>query len=41
MANVQGIAPLPLARLERKLGELPEDVFDQIRNAIAFAVDLP
>jgi mRNA interferase MazF len=41
VANVQGIASLPLARLERKLGELLGDVFDQIRNAIAFAVDLP
>ena len=40
VANVQGIASLPLARLERKLGELPGDVFDRIRQALAFAVDM-
>ena len=27
VANVQGIASLPVKRLERKLGELPKDVF--------------
>ena len=40
VANVQGIASLPLTRLERKLGELPGETFDQIRQAIAFAVDM-
>ncbi len=40
VANVQGIASLPLTRLERKLGELPRETFDQIRQAIAFAVDM-
>ncbi len=40
VANVQGIASLPLTRLEQKLGELPGEVFDQIRKAIAFAVDM-
>ena len=40
VANVQGIGSLPLTRLERKLGELPAEVFDQIRQAIAFAVDM-
>ena len=40
VANVQGIASLPLVRLERKLGELPGEAFDQIRQAIAFAVDM-
>ena len=40
VANVQGIASLPLSRLERKLGELPGETFDQIRQAIAFAVDM-
>ena len=40
VANVQGIASLPLARLERKLGELPQATFNRIRQAIAFAVDM-
>ena len=40
VANVQGIASLPLARLERKLGELPGDTLNRIRQAIAFAVDM-
>ena len=40
VANVQGIASLPLTRLERKLGEVPGEAFDQIRQAIAFAVDM-
>lgn len=40
VANVQGIASLPLTRLERKIGELPADVLAQIRKAMAFALDL-
>jgi len=40
VANVQGIASLPLTRLERKLGQLPGETLDQIRHAIAFAVDM-
>jgi mRNA interferase MazF len=40
VANVQGIASLPLTRLERKLGELPGDTFDRIRQDLAFAVDM-
>ena len=40
VANVQGIASLPLTRLERKLGELPGDTSDRIRQALAFAVDM-
>ncbi len=38
VANVQGIASLPLTRLERKLGEVPVDVLVRIRAALAFAV---
>jgi mRNA interferase MazF len=38
VANVQGIASLPITRLERKLGEVPTEVLDGIRHAIAFAV---
>jgi len=40
VANVQGIASLPTARLERKLGQLPEDVMEKIREALKFALDL-
>jgi mRNA interferase MazF len=40
VANVQGIASLSLTRLERKLGEVPTDVLDRIREALAFAVGL-
>lgn len=40
VANVQGIASLPIVRLERKLGELTEDTMQQIRAAILFALDI-
>jgi mRNA interferase MazF len=40
VANVQGVASLPVTRLERKLGELPNDVLDKIRQALAFALDI-
>ena len=40
VANVQGIASLPLARLERKLGDLPADVLEEIRSAVMLALDL-
>lgn len=39
-ANVQGIASLPPARLERKLGDLPSQVLDRIRQALAFATGM-
>ena len=40
VANVQGIGSLPLRRLERKIGELPKDVFSQIKRAIALALEI-
>jgi mRNA interferase MazF len=40
IANVQGIASLGEARLERRLGKLPEPVLKEIRAAIAFALEL-
>ena len=40
VANVQGVASLPLVRFERKLGELPSDVLDRIRQALAFATGI-
>ena len=40
IANVQGIASIPAVRLERKLGNIPSSVMDQIRQALRFALDL-
>ena len=40
VANVQGIASLPVTRLERKLGEVPSDLLAQIRKALAFATEM-
>jgi len=40
IANVQGLSSLPTVRLERRLGRLPEPVLAEIREAMAFALDL-
>ena len=40
VANVQGIASVPLVRLERRLGKLPETVVGEILRALRFALDL-
>jgi mRNA interferase MazF len=40
VANVQGLGSLPKARLERKLGALPDDVMGRIKRALAFALGL-
>lgn len=37
-ANVQGIGSIPTVRLERKLGDLPEAVLDEIIAAVLFAI---
>ncbi|HEX5720158.1 MAG TPA: type II toxin-antitoxin system PemK/MazF family toxin [Thermoanaerobaculia bacterium] len=39
-ANVQGISSLPLARLERRLGRLPDSALKEVRAAISFALEL-
>jgi mRNA interferase MazF len=39
-ANVQGIASLPVTRLERRLGDVPPDVLHRIRQALAFATGM-
>jgi mRNA interferase MazF len=39
-ANVQGIASLPVTRLEQRLGELPSGVLERVRKALAFATGL-
>jgi mRNA interferase MazF len=39
VANVQGVASLPVARLERKLGKVSDDVLRNIHQALKFAFD--
>ena len=38
-ANVQGLGSLPKARLERRLGKLPDEVMTKIKRALGFALD--
>lgn len=40
VANVQGLGSIPIVRLERKLGELPNEVMLKIKQALIFALDL-
>ena len=40
IANVQGLASIPVVRLDRKLGKLPVETMNQIKEAIIFALDL-
>ena len=40
VANVQGLGSVPLARFERRLGKLPDDVIKTIKHALTFALDL-
>ena len=40
VANAQGIGSLPKARLERRIGKLPNEVMNEIKRAISFALDL-
>ena len=40
VANVQGIASLSLPRLQRKIGSLSPDTLNEIKKAIAWALDL-
>lgn len=39
IVNVQGIGSIPDVRLEKKIGDLPEKVMEQIREAIRYALD--
>jgi mRNA interferase MazF len=39
-ANVQGRGSLPLGRLERRLGNLPDMVMERLRLALAYALEL-
>jgi mRNA interferase MazF len=40
VANVQGLGSLPTVRLERKIGKLPTNVTERLKDALAFALDL-
>ena len=40
VANVQGLGSLPTVRLERKIGKLPINVMERLKDALAFALDL-
>jgi mRNA interferase MazF len=38
--NVQGIASIPTNRLERKLGRMPDELLEKIKEALRYALDL-
>jgi len=38
VANVQGLGSLPKARLERRLGKLPDEAMTKVKRAPAFAL---
>src|ERR1700752_2142577 len=40
VANVQGLGSLPTVRLERKIGRLSAQVMEQLKGALAFALNL-
>lgn len=40
VANVQGLGSLPTVRLERKTGRLSAQVMEQLKGALALALDL-
>ncbi|HZT28234.1 MAG TPA: type II toxin-antitoxin system PemK/MazF family toxin [Bryobacteraceae bacterium] len=40
VANVQGLGSLPTVRLERKIGKVSAAVMEQLKDALAFALDL-
>lgn len=39
VANVQGIGSIPSVRLQRKIGVVPADILDRIKEALRFALD--
>lgn len=40
VANVQGIGSIPVSRLQRRLGSLPTETLEKIKQALRFALDL-
>ena len=39
VANVQGIGSIPSVRLQRRIGVVPADILDRIKEALRFALD--
>ena len=39
VANVQGIGSIPTVRLQRKIGVVPMDTLERIKEALRFALD--
>ena len=40
VANVQGLGSLPTVRLERRIGRLSADLMEELKHALAFALNL-
>jgi mRNA interferase MazF len=40
VANVQGIGSIPVSRLQRRLGLLPAETLEKIKQAVGFALEL-
>jgi mRNA interferase MazF len=40
VANVQGLASIPMVRLERRLGRVASSTLAEIKAALVFALDL-
>jgi mRNA interferase MazF len=40
VANVQGIGSIPSVRLQRRLGSLPSETLEKIKQAVRLALDL-
>ena len=40
VANVQGLSSIPIVRLARKLGKVPNEFLIKLKAALAFALDL-
>jgi mRNA interferase MazF len=38
--NVQGIASIPTVRLERRLGQMPPELLEKIKEGLRYALDL-
>jgi len=40
VANIQGIGSIPSVRLQRRLGSLPSETLEKIKQAVRLALDL-
>ena len=39
-ANIQGLASLPIIRLERQIGSVPDGILTEIKNALRYALEI-